>query len=649
MRFPEERQTLATRIMVLRVGAVVLFALLAVCFWFFQIIQHAKFQEMAENNHQRELPLRAPRGVLFDRDGRVLVENRPSFNVSIVRLHTTNLDRTIRLLAAVAGTDERRMQELVERHRHEPPYRPIVVIEDATLGQVAAIIARRLDFELPDVVVQRVPTRNYPVDGLAAHLFGYVGEASDTQVAANNTVKSGDIIGQAGLEKTHNDLLMGTSGLRTVVVNSTGREMKQLDQVKPVEGRRVKLTIDYDLQKAAEDGFKALGYQGAAVVLDPRNGEVLTFVSLPAYDPNRFAAGIDRATWAALNTDRLRPLQNRAIQGRYSPGSTFKIAVATAALEEGVATPDFRVHCSGGAVFYGRYFKCHLKGGHGTVDMRHALEKSCNVYFYTLGNMLGVDRMHKWATRLGLGVRTGIDLPNEVQGIMPSTAWKKARTGEKWYAGETISVAIGQGQVSVTPLSLAVMMATVANGGTRFVPHTVRATEERNGWTPAPAPPPAEQFSFKPSTVAALHDGLWMVVNAAGTGGRGRLEGRDVAGKTGTAQVISLQGGKAAKGRTDKDLRDHGWFVFFAPKDNPVLAGVIFAEHAEHGYLGAPIAKHIIATYYAKQEGQPLPVFPLPGQPAPTPAEEVPAVPLGAPVAQDASPSRLARAAGPAP
>ena len=510
------------------------------------------------------------------------------------------------------------MQELVDRHRHEPPYRPIVVIEDATLAQVAAITARRLDFELPDLVVQRVPTRNYPVDGLAAHLFGYVGEASDAQVAANGDgVKSGDIVGQAGLEKTHNDLLMGTSGFRTVVVNSTGREMGELDEIQPVEGRRVKLTIDYDLQKAAEDGFKALGYQGAAVVLDPRNGEVLTFVSLPAYDPNRFAAGIDRATWAALNTDRLRPLQNRAIQGRYSPGSTFKIVVATAALEEGVVTPDFKVHCSGGAVFYGRYFKCHLKGGHGTVDMRHAIEKSCNVYFYTLGNMLGVDRIHKWATRLGLGVRTGIDLPNEVQGIMPSTAWKKARTGEKWYAGETISVAIGQGQVSVTPLSLAVMMATVANGGTRYVPHTVKATERRAaGGSRCRAPAPAEQLTFKPSTVSALHDGLWMVVNAAGTGGRGRLEGRDVAGKTGTAQVISLQGGKAAKGRTDKDLRDHGWFVFFAPKDNPVLAGVIFAEHAEHGYLGAPIAKHIIATYYAKQEGQPLPVFTAPGQPA---------------------------------
>jgi penicillin-binding protein 2 len=577
----------------------------------------------------------------------VLVENRPSFNVSVVRLHTTNLDRTIRLLAAVAGSDERRMQDVVNRHRHEPPYRPIVVIEDATLAQVAAITARRLDFELPDVVVQRVPTRNYPVEGLAAHLFGYVGEASGTQVSATGSIKSGDIVGQAGLEKTHNELLMGTSGFRTVVVNSTGREMGEIEKIDPVEGRRVKLTIDYDLQKAAEDGFKALGYQGAAVVLDPRNGEVLTYVSLPAYDPNRFAAGIDRATWAALNTDRLRPLQNRAIQGRYSPGSTFKVVIATAALEEGVATPDFRVHCGGGGVFYGRFFKCHLKGGHGTVDMRHAIEKSCNVYFYTLGNMLGVDRIHKWATRLGLGVRTGIDLPNEVQGLVPSTEWKKARTGERWYAGETISVAIGQGQVSVTPISLAVMMATVANGGTRYLPHTIKAVEEGREWKPVPPPAPAETSMLKPSTVAALHDGLWMVVNAAGTGGRGRLQGRDVAGKTGTAQVISLQGGKAAKGRTEMDLRDHGWFVFFAPKDNPVLAGVIFAEHAEHGYLGAPIAKHVIATYYAKQEGQPLPVFTVPGQPVVTPPEEVPPSPVGAPVAQELAPSPVARAAGP--
>jgi len=638
MRQLEERHTLATRIAILRVTVIVLFALIAVSFWVFQIVERAKFQEMAENNHLRELTLRAPRGVLYDREGRILVENRPSFNVSIVRLHTTDLDRTIRLLSAVAGIEEKRIRDIVDRHRREPSYRPIVVIEDATLGQVAAITARRLEFELPDVVVQQVPTRNYPADGLGAHLFGYVGEASDTQVAASG-VKSGDIVGQAGLEKAHNDLLMGRDGRRTVVVNSLGREIRELsdDRVEPAEGRRLRLTVDYDLQKAAEDGFKALGFWGSAVVLDPRTGEVLALVSLPAYDPNKFATGIDLATWTALNTDRLLPLQNRALQGRYSPGSTFKIVIATAALEERVVTPNFRVHCGGGAVFYGRYFKCHLKGGHGSIDMRHALEKSCNVYFYTLGNMLGVDRIHKWATRLGLGVKSGIDLPNEVEGLVPSTEWKRKHRGEKWYAGETISVAIGQGQVSVTPLSLAVMMATVANGGTRHVPHIVKAVDQGDGWKPVPPPAAAAEFRFEPSTYSALHDGLWMAVNAAGTAGRARIPGRDVAGKTGTAQVISLQGRAAAR-KTEKDLRDHGWFVFFAPRDEPMLAGVIFAEHAEHGYLGAPIARHVIETYFAKQERRPLPVFKAPGQP-------VPAVPPPEPVEPDDAPVASAPAA----
>ena len=634
MRQLEERHTLATRIIVLRATVIALFALLAVSFWYFQIVQRVKFQEMAENNHLRELTLRAPRGVVFDRDGRILVENRPAFNVSIVRLHTTDLKRTVRLLSAVAGVEEQRIREIVERHRAEPSYRPIVVIEDATLAQVAAITARRLEFELPDVVVQEVPTRNYPVDGLGAHLFGYVGEANDAQVAAGD-VKSGDIVGQAGLEKAHNDLLMGRDGRRTVVVNSLGREISELtkERLEPTEGRRLRLTVDYDLQKAAEDGFKALGYWGSAIVLDPRNGEVLALVSLPAYDPNRFATGIDRATWTALNTDRLLPLQNRALQGRYSPGSTFKIVIATAALEEGIVKPDFRVFCRGGAVFYGRYFRCHLKGGHGSVDMRHALEKSCNVYFYTLGNMLGVDRIHKWATRLGLGVKSGIDLPSEVEGLVPSTEWKRKYRGEKWYAGETISVSIGQGQVSVTPISLAVMMATVANGGVRHVPHMIKSVDDGNGWKPVSAPSAAGVFRFKPSTYSALHDGLWMVVNAAGTGGRARIPGRDVAGKTGTAQVISLQG-RAAAGKSEKDLRDHGWFVFFAPRDEPVLAGVIFAEHSEHGYLGAPIAKHVIETYFAKQDGRPLPVFKGPGQPAPAvPVPEEPPVDDDQPVA----------------
>jgi penicillin-binding protein 2 len=636
MALTEDRRRIAVRLMVLQVSVVVMFAALAISFWFLQIIQHTRYQEMAENNHQRTLALRAPRGVLFDRNGKVLVENRHSFNVSIVREHTKDLDHTIRLLADIAGLDAAEVRQIVDRHRSEPTYRPIVIIEDASLSQVAAIMARRLDFELPDVVVEQVPTRQYPTDALAAHVFGYVGEASEAQIGKG--IRTGSIIGQSGVERIYNDLLMGQDGARRVVVNSVGREIRTDAEVPPKEGRRVQLTIDYELQKAAEDGFRHAGFNGSAVILDPRDGEVLSLVSLPAYDPNDFAAGIDAATWASLNSDRLKPLQNRAIQGRYSPGSTFKLVVATAALEEGLVTPDFKVNCGGGASFFGRYFLCHLKGGHGLVDMRHAIEKSCNVYFYTLGNMLGVDRIHKWGEKLGLAGRTGIDLPNEQESLVPSTEWKMRRFGEKWYAGETISVSIGQGQVTVTPISLAVMIATIANGGTRVTPHIIRGVDEGGGWKMAAPPAVADQVAFRPETLSALHEGLWMVVNAAGTGGRARIPGRDVAGKTGTAQVISIQGRQAARG-SGIDLRDHGWFVFFAPRDNPEIAGVIFGEHNEHGYLGAPIAKHVIETYFAKKEGAPLPT--LAPKPAPAPPEADPdtaPVELGPAVAAAARP-----------
>jgi penicillin-binding protein 2 len=626
MSVAEDRRRMTFRLQALQVGAVLVFIVLGMSFWFLQVVEHQRYEELAENNHQRTLALRAPRGVLFDRFGKVLVENRHSFTISIVREHSTDLSRTVRLLSQVAGLDQAQVEQIVARHRGEPAYRPIVIVEDASLAQVAAVRARRLESELPDVVVQEVPTRRYPTDSMAAHLFGYVGEANDTQVAGG--ASQGTIIGQQGLEKEYNDLLMGKDGAKVVAVNSLGREIRTLEEVPPVEGRRLQLTIDVDLQRAAEDGFRHAGFNGAALIMDPRNGEVLTMVSLPSYDPNDFAVGIDRSKWSALNSDKLRPLQNRVMQGRYSPGSIFKIVVATAALEEGLVDPDFRVTCNGGAYFYGRYYKCHLKGGHGSVDMRHALEKSCNVYFYTLGNMLGVDKIHEWAEKLGLAGRTGIDLPNEQDSIVPSTEWKKKRTGEKWYAGETISVAIGQGQVSVTPAGLAVMISTVANGGTRVTPHVIKAIDEGDGqgWKPVPAPAVADKVAFRPGTLAALHDGLWMVVNAAGTGGRGRVEGRDVAGKTGTAQVISNEGRARAR-NSGRDLRDHGWFVFFAPKDNPEIAGVIFGEHNEHGFLGAPIAKHVIETYFAKKEGKPLPVLPSTGAPPAPKDQEDPDVP----------------------
>ena len=605
------RDSLVLLLTLLRSVVVMAFAALAVGFWQLQVAQHEKYRQLAQNNHQRSITLTAPRGVVFDREGRVLVENRYSLNISLVREQVEDLEASIALLAEVAGVPSSTLWSVVERHRRDPAYRAIVLIRDASLGQVAAVAAHAL--ELPGLFVQQLPTRYYPAGEVAGHLFGYVGEVSDAQLASAGfqNVRSGSVVGKSGIEQTYNRFLMGRDGARRVVVDSIGREIDTIGEVAPSEGRQLQLTLDYDLQQAAEDAFAVAGFNGAAVVLDPRSGEILSLVSLPAYDPNAFALGIDQDAWTALNEDTLRPLNNRALQGRYSPGSTFKIAMAVAALEEGIVTSDFRVSCRGGRTFYGRFYQCHTT--HGSVDLREALEQSCNTYFYTLGEMMEIDQIHKWATALGLGELSGLDLPHEVQGLMPSSSWKREARGEPWYPGETISVAIGQGAVSVTPISMAVMMATVANGGTRVTPHLLKAVNDGTGWSPWQRPVP-RSVSLSPATLGAVTDGLWYVVNRNGTGRRGRIEGRDVIGKTGTAQVISLQG-RLAAGDTDRDLRDHGWFVFAAPAGAPEIAGVVFGEHSEHGYLAAPIAKHVMETYFAKQEGRPHPVLALPAKP----------------------------------
>jgi penicillin-binding protein 2 len=609
----EERRRAGIRLTVLQYTITVLFSMLAVSFWVLQVVQHAQYKELAENNHQRTLALRAPRGLIFDRDGKLLVENRHSYSISIDREHTKDLNRTVQLLAKVIGVDEASVRTIVDRHRREPTYRPITIVQDASLAQVTAVVARRLDFELPDVRVEEVPTRSYP-GTMAAHLFGYVGEVSDKEVADDEGLKSGDIVGKAGLERVRNLLLKGEDGAKRVVVNSVGREIRTLEKDEPIEGKRVQLTLDYDVQKAIEDGFDSIGLNGAAVVLEPATGGVLGFASRPAYDPNAFASGVDNATWNALMTDRDRPLNDRAIQGRFQPGSTFKMAVALAGLEEGIITPDFHVHCPGHANFYGHDFKCwrFSRGGHGTIDLRHAIQQSCDVYFYTVANMLGVDKINKWATLLGLGVKSEIDLPNEAQGLVPSTEWKREKMHEKWYAGETISVGIGQGAVAVTPVSMAVYMATLANGGTRVRPHLVKAVDDGTGWKPVATPKPLSQIDIDPEKLQAIRDGLWMAVNEpSGTGGAARIVGHDVVGKTGTAQVISNTGRAAAQGKTDKNLNDHGWFVFFAPRDNPQIAGVVFLEHGVHGGNAAQVTHHILDTFFAKKDGRPLPPKPV--------------------------------------
>ena len=606
----DDRRKIAVRVGVLQGGVIVCFAALAICFWVLQVVQTDKYVEMANSNYQRTLALRAPRGVLYDRSGRVLVENRDSFTVSIDRESAKDLPRTVRAVSALLGLDLAEVTQLVDRHVRsgEPVYRPIVIVQDASLEQVGRILSRKR--ELPEILVEEVPTRQYPSEALAAHLFGYVGLANEKQLG--NGITQGSIVGQQGVEYTYNKVLMGRDGVRRVVVNSVGREIGDpLEEIDPVEGNRLQLTIDYDLQKAVEDSFKVaadtgLTDAGAAVILDPRTGEVLAFTSQPAFDPNAFASGVDRATWSALTGDELRPLNNRALQGRYSPGSTFKMAVGLAALEEGAITPDFSVFCGGGGNFYGRYFKCWKRGGHGRVDLNHAIEQSCDVFFYTVANMIGVDKIHKWASLLGLGETSGIDLPNEIKGLVPSTEWKQRVMKEKWYAGETISVGIGQGAVAVTPVSMAVYAATLANGGTRVTPHVLKAVDDGHGWEPVPAPPPHSKVAFDARKLQAIRDGMWGVVNGGGTGGRARVEGYDVAGKTGTAQVISNEG-RAAAVRSGKDLRDNAWFVFFAPRDNPEIAGVVFLEHGMHGPNAASVTRHIVDTYFAKRDKRPLP------------------------------------------
>ncbi len=609
----EDRRSLQTRLLVLRIAAVAAFAVLLVSFWLLQVVQNARYEALADNNYLRTIPLPAPRGLVFDRDHRVLVENRDSFTVTLVREQTASLERTIQLLSRVTGVDESAIRDVIQRHRRDPVFRPIPIIEHATLAQVVAVRARR--YEMPEIVVQTVPTRHY-LHGIGAHLYGYVGEIQDSQIDRPDYagVEAGAIVGQTGVEKAYNASLMGDDGRRNVVVNSVGREIQELGLVPPVDGGRLQLTLDYDLQRALEDAFRQSGFAGAGIFISPATGEILAATSLPAFDPNDFAVGINPARWAELNRDPQKPLENRLIRGRYSPGSTFKIVMAIAGLSEGLVTPDTTVNCQGGATFYNRFYQCHKRTGHGVVDLRRAIEQSCNVYFYTLASKLSIDAIHKYARWLGLVGPTGVDLPGENDSFVASSEWKLRTTGQPWYPGETISVAIGQGPVSVTPIGLATMIATVANGGTLVTPHVLRAVDEDGtGWRMADAPSPRSALLIRPEHLQAVRDGLWLAVNgSAGTAQRLRIQGKDVVGKTGTAQVISLEGRRAAEGRTARDLRDHGWLVFFAPRDNPQIAGVVFGEHAEHGYLTAPIVRHVLDTFFAKQEGRPLPALPAP-------------------------------------
>ncbi len=575
------------RITAFQYVAVAVFLYLISGFWDLQVLNPSFYTEQAEHNRIKALPILAPRGKILDRDGRVIVDNRSSFSLLLSResLKTDQIQR----LAEGLQLDYNDIESRLKRYSWRPRYQPVVIKEELTQGELAFVEAHRGSEGFPELELIRSQRRLYPTSSLGAHLIGYVGEVSDAELNTPEFAKCnmGDVVGKAGVERQYNDVLMGTDGQRQVVVDSRGNERQVIGYKDAVPGKPLRLTVDLDLQVIAE--MSMVGRKGAVVALDPRSGEVLAMVSQPAYDPSLFTGGIRSADWQALASSPDNPMLNRAIQAQLASGSTFKPFVALAGLESGAIDDSFTVNCAGGANFYGRFFKCHLKGGHGSVDLHRGIVQSCDVFFYNVGNKTGIDKIAEYAQMCGLGRKTGIDLPGEAEGLVPSSLWKIRTTRQKWYAGETISVAIGQGAVTVTPLQLAYAIGGLAMGGVWYRPHVVADARQE---TPRRA-------NLNPEIVDKIVYGMYGVVNEGGTGGGARIPGIEICGKTGSAQLASndvLRG--TALGQT---LKDNAWFMAFAPRKDPEIVVVALEEGGLHGSLAAPIARDIIKTYFDKK------------------------------------------------
>jgi penicillin-binding protein 2 len=596
-----------------------LLGLLAGVYWVHQVLRGEEYERQAENNRMRKVPVTAPRGFILDRNGAVLAENEPSFTLLLYRRETKDLDASLRFVAELFNRPFEDIKRRVERDRPYYDFVPVVLQENLTVAEVGAVQARAL--EHPELVVQKTERRVYTLGTVAAHLLGQLGEATAEQVAARAKAHPGDAsiprpgeaIGQQGVEAAYQDLLAGLSGSRSYVIDSFGREVGESGHVDPQPGNTLRLTIDSGLQRLAEDHFA--GKVGSAVALDPKTGEILALVSAPAYDPNLFTRRVSRAEWDQILTDPNHPLNNRVLQNVYSPGSTWKPFMAYAILKHGI-DPKERVFCPGGLTFYGRPFRCH--GTHGSVDLGTALQVSCDSYFYTMGKRLGIDAIAEAGKIFGFGRPTGIDLAHEKSGIVPSSEWSVAVRKHPWYAGETISVAIGQGPVLVSALQLARAMCGIANpDGALPTPHLFHIGENvRTG----------ERFVYRPEVKESVPwaglphdvvlDGLWRVVNQpGGTAYGSRVAGLDFCGKTGSVQVVGQK--EAKKGHLlPEQLRDHGWFIGFAPKDDPQIVVAVFAEHGEHGAsAAAPLAAKMAHYWVTKRRGGPPPVLAQAGAP----------------------------------
>ncbi len=566
-------------------------------YWELQVQNPDFYSEKAERNRIKSLPIPAPRGRILDRDGRVIVDNHSSYSLILSRenLKTEHLKE----IAAGLNLDYDELLRHVDRFKSRPKYEPIIIKEELTPADIAFVESHRDPDFFPEMELIHSQRRLYPQNGFAAHLIGYTGEVSEAELDSAEFARynPGTIVGKFGIERQYNDVLMGMDGQRQVVVDNRGRERELLGTKEARPGKDLQLTIDLDLQTVAELTME--GRNGAVVALDPRNGEVLALVSRPAFDPNKFAVRIKPADWKDIATDPDKPLIDRAIQAQQAPGSTFKPIVALAALESGTIDDEFNVHCYGGASFYGRPFKCWKKGGHGNISLHRAIVQSCDVFFYNVGNRTDIDKIAFYAEMGGLGARTGIDLPHEAEGVVPSRRWVAKRERRKWYAGETISVAIGQGALTVTPLQLAVAHGGFWTGGTWYKPHLVKTAHL--------APP--RTWALSPDNVQKVVDGMYGVVNEWGTGAIARLPDVEVCGKTGTAQLASNE---FLKGRTGEEFKDNAWFVGYAPRQAPEIVVVAFFEHGAHGDRAAPIVRDVLKAYFDKKKRVALAAQPKP-------------------------------------
>jgi penicillin-binding protein 2 len=590
-----------------------IFLFLVFGLWRLQVLHTDYYTSMAEQNRVKEVPILAPRGKLLDREGRPIVDNYPSFSALLLRSQGKLSDTNLDAIAVGLHMDATDLKARVKRLSAMPGYQPIFIKYDITPDELAFVESHRNEFpELDTITVHR---RLYPKNGFMAHLIGYVGEVSEDML--NNPrfelYNSGDVVGQSGVEAEYNDMLMGKNGSRRVLVNSKGKEVGELSDTPAIPGKQLQLTIDLDLQIAAEEALA--DKSGAIIAMDPKTGEILAMVSRPTFDPNAFAVRITSKEWNGLLTDPGKPLLNKAIQAQLAPGSVFKIIMSVAGWQEGIAQ-TLHVNCGGGASFYGRYFKCWFKGGHGGVDLTRGIYQSCDVFFYTLAERLGIERIAKYATALGLGQKTGIDLPQEVSGVMPSEEWKLKNYRQKWYAGETISVGIGQGAVATTPMQLLRALSAISMDGHLVQPHVVFPDKVPETYQNALHYSETKDIPIDPQGWNTITDAMGRVLLPEGTAPMAHKAGIDIAGKTGSAQTIS--NALKAKMSNKAAFKDNGWFVGFTPRRNPEIIVCVLFEGGEHGALAARLATLVIKAYEDKKtKGKIEPITPPTDEAAP--------------------------------